>query len=263
MQPQELKRELERCQDELKQHRYLLQEREWELAKIHTLKNDVEASLVQMHRLEDVYPQKASSLKRQIEEQTRQITQHKKKLREIDAELDHLGEEEEETVVQIKQDLFSEIQKHFPGSVAEYAATETQLKSASQIQALLIKQQQLLLPLHNILQQGAQIKLKGGFWDFLSGLPKAKLARMIHQAILVAEKAAPHISDPRFKLYLDKFLREAKHPSNGALYQGRFSELADEFSTLMSDLQEEIIQSNLEVASLELALDKWIDKYCC
>lgn len=263
MQLQELKNVLERCRNELKRYQHLLQEREQELAKIQSLKKNVETDLIQWHRLQEVYPQKAAAIKKRVDDQTGLIAQHKKKLQGIDAELDHLGEEKEAAVIEIKYALLREIQEYFPGSSAEYIAIERGLKEATRQSDQLRQQQQLLLPLQEILQQGAQIKLKARLFDFLWGRhPKAMLARAIHQAVLRAEKIEPQIQDERLKPFLENFLKETKSPSNSPLYQGRFGELATEFSTLTSDLDQEIIQSNQEIASHEQALETWIEKHC-
>ncbi len=266
MQPrlQEIKQEFERSQRELKLYQNLSQERESEVAKMHTLKKNVEADRVQLHRLQDVHPQKALFFIEKIEEQQEQISLLKNSLRMIDAQLDQLGEEKKVSAAQSKQELLREIQEHFPESCTEYVVAETALQKATEQNKLLKGQQDLLLPFFHLLQQGAQIPLNRKFrFSFLFGQhPKAMLARRIHQATVLAEKHLPQVQDIRFKLYLDTFLKEAKQPSNRALYRGKFSELATEFSMLMSELDREIVQSDEEVFSHARTIEAWIERYC-
>ena len=266
MQPrlQEIKKEFERFQSEFILYQNLTQEREGVLAQIQTLKNSTEADRVHLHRLQDVHPQKALFFMGRIEEHEEQTRLLRGSLKKIDAQLDQLGEEKDAAAAQSKHELLCEIQEHFPESRTEYAVAETALRKASEQNKRLQEMQERLAPLHYLLQQGAQIPLKGlSFLSFLWGRhPQAMLARRIHQAFTLAEKNLAHIQDARFKSYLDKFLKEVTQPSNRALYQGKFSELANEFSSLMDELNEEILQSNEELFSYEQAIEKWFERYC-
>ena len=265
MQPrlQEIKKEFELSQSELELYHNLFQEREGVLVQIHTLKKSVEANRIHLHRLQDVYPQKALVFMQKIEASEEQIGILKKSLKKIDAQIDQLGEEKEATAAQSKQALLGAIQEFFPESFLEYAIAEKGLQEMSQKNELLKKEHALLLPLLHHLEQGAQIPLNRAFqFSFLFGRhPKAMLARRIHQATVVAEKHLPQIQDIRFKRFLDHFLNEAKQSSNRALYQGNFSELATEFSMLMFELATEISKTNEELVSYKQAIETWIEKH--
>ena len=265
MQPrlEEIKKEFELSQSELKLYHNLTLARESILAQIHTLKKNMEADRAVMHRLQDVYPQKALVFMERFEEHKEHIAQLLNSLKKIDAQLDQLGEEKEATAAKSKHKLLRAIQEHIPESCPEYAVAEKALQEVSKKNELLKKEHELLLPLLHLLRQGAQIPLNGTFrFSFLFGRhPKAMLARRIHQVITLAEKHLPQIQDIRFKLYLDQFLKEAKQPSNRALYQGKFSELATEFSLLMSELATEITKTNEELVAYERAIETWIEKH--
>ena len=264
MQLQELKIELEQCEVDLHLCQNLLEKREGELHKIQALKTHVEAQLIEMHRLMATDPKRAEELKQHIAEERKKIFQLTEELRNIDAELDRLGEERESSFGQLKQDLIAKIQERFPETAAEYQTITRHLEKARSSSQGLVQQKKILMPLLDLLKQGDQINIKGGVFDFIFGKhPKALLARTIHKASTLGEKIYPEPSlDERFRCFLEKFLKETHKTWNHPLYRGLFSEFFREFSTLMGELEQEIRETQHSIAIQEQALENWIEKHC-
>ena len=263
MQLQELKKELDQCRIDLSNCARLMEKREIKIQRIHELKESVEANLIQMHTLAEANTEKADQIKQQISEETEAISDLKKAVQEIDHQLDQIGEEKEKTLLQLKKKLVDTIKTQFPVATAEYTQLEKGLAEAHKKESEFTEQKKQLAPLFEILYEGAQVKLKGGLFNFLLGShPKAVLAQTIQKALKLAKPISSSIKDERFIRFLKRFIYEAEKPWNKELYKGKYSELFIEFSTLMTELEQDITQTHRLILETEQAIEVWIERHC-
>ena len=230
------------------------------MEKVSVLKENVALHIIESHRLKNSDPQRTEALKKQITEESEWIERLKKSVVEIDTQLDHLGDELKCT--QLRESLISKIQAEYPEAAEELRLHETHLQEALLQKEQAQQLQKLLKPLLALLREGSKIRLEGGFLNFIWGRnPKARLARIIHQATELSEKIYPQIKEEPFKHFLDDFLKEAKKKWNRALYRGRFSDFYHRFTQLMAALDEEIARREAIIAIEEQAIESWLNKY--
>lgn len=262
MQLLELKKEFERGKHELSRYHQLLEKREHEFQKIHTLKEHIEVKMSKMHQLMKTDPQRAEEIKNKIIEETESIATLKTLIKHIDEELDQLGEEKEILFERLKQNLIAQIKNEIPNAAEEYDKLEAQLASAQKKKDLLTHEQTLIEPLFRLFQEGAQIKPKAGFFDFLfDKTPRALLARKVHHASTLAEKIYPIVKEKHARQFIEKFLLETKKEWNHELYRGKFAQLFEEFSQIMENWQMESLRLQNTIKAQESAIDAWIEKY--
>ena len=262
MQLQELKKEFEKCRQELSRYYHLLERREHDLQKIHLLKESVEAKLIQMHQYLKKDAKKAEELKEQIAEETDHIADIKEAIKNIDEEIDQLGEEKEAHFELLKKKLTELIKNEFPESAPEYQHISAQIQEASQRKEQLLQQKNLMKPFVETLQKAAAINLNGNFFDFLFGKnPKSLLSRTLHTAKTQAEIITPQVEDAQLNSFLEKFLHEVQNPWNKELYRGKFTELYKEFSILRKELEQKNSEEQQKISEQEAALEKWMEKY--
>jgi hypothetical protein len=261
MQLEELKKNLERCRFDLRRYRILSEKREIELEKIEILKEGVEKKLIRKQYIKASQPKLATLLKQQIAEESEQMISLKKGVKEIDEELDLIGEEKERTFEQLQQELITTLQKEFPEAAKEYQLGESDLNEARARKECLVQERRAIIPLFDLLKEGAHIPLKGGFWGYLFGKnPKAHLARIIYKASVLAEKISTTAHVERFKPFLSLFLQEANKSWNKALYQGKFTHLWEACAQLMSELDLEVSDTEKTITRLEQSQETWIER---
>jgi hypothetical protein len=263
MQLLELKKEFEECKRDLLHYHHVLEKREQEHQKIRTLKESVEKKLLQMHRISKTSNQAAEQLSEQITKESEEIDSLKKVIKDLDEQLDQLGEEKESLYEKLKQNLIDKIQENFPEASAEYQTLANHLQREHLHEKGLARQKILVEPLYATLKAASGVQVKRGFIDFLLGKnPTAHLARLIDTGATLAEKIYPDVTEEGIKNFLAKFLQQAKKPWHYALYQGKCTELFADFSLLISELDQKIARSKETILTDEQAIEKWIEKYC-
>jgi hypothetical protein len=263
MQLLELKRQLERRQQQLQECQKLLEKRERNMEQILNLTSLIEKDQAHLFYLNHSCPEKAKILIQNLHESLAHIQTLKQSLRTIDHELDLLGDEEEYVVDELKRTLILKIQEVFPQAGKEYKVLETTLHSVQKKYDHSVNQKKLLLSFGKILAEGATVTLKVGWINFLFGQnPQALLARSIHAAAGEAEKIISSIHIETIHNFLEKFLREAQKKTNKDLYRGLFTKFHREFSELMHNLENIIEETKTEKINHQTTIDLWIEKYC-
>jgi len=257
MQLQEIKKQIDTYKLELDECQILIEKREDLLQKIHELKQNIEENLIKRAS------KQSQELDLQISDESEQVTNLKKKLREIDQRLDQIGEEKENIFNDLRDQLIKSIQTQYPNAKKEYLKLSKELDEAKSQHTSCIELKNRLAPFTATLKEGAQIDLKGGVLLFLLGNnPKAKLARSIQKAAKYAKEITPQVQHPRFLTYFEKFEKEASKTWNRALYKGQFTALFVEYSTLMTELEEQITHLSRKIIESEKAIEIWIEKHC-
>ncbi len=208
-------------------------------------------------------------LLQQREEIYDQIVEHqeldslKEELKELDHQIDELGENQEEEIEKLKEEIVMTIQQIFPESTHDYQELCTKFDTHQNEEKSCLALSKNLSSFAAALNEGAASKNARGFFGFIFGRNhKVILARAIRKAIIEAERIYEQIDDETIQHFLTTFLKEANSPWNSALYRERFFELHHEFSGLMEKLEERKILSRRNSIKVEKKIEIWIEHYC-
>lgn len=247
MQLQELKIAYETCLLSKKKYDQLLIEREEIHEKIIDIRKKSEKHLFSSH----------------FQDNQEEFNKWKQKLKEIDHQLDALGEDHEEELLQLKTSLINKILDTYPDSSLSYKQLTQEMAFHQQIVKKYTRIMERLTPFATALQEGAAASKVRGFHSLFSGRSsKAAMARSIQKAIEAANQIYDQIENENIRAYLDTFLIEANRLWNGQLYRYRFTKLYENFLDLMQDMEKIISQSRLKALSLEKRIMIWIEEYC-
>jgi signal transduction histidine kinase len=245
---QALKKDYDTCRMSKKNYAQLLQQREDIHDEIVRLKEEAEIALLK-HK--------------QMSQQMDELAGLRQKLREIDHEIDEIGEHQEEKLAALKKELVETIQMAFPETAAPYHQLCQKLDAYRSEEVCCKNLLECLQPFHAALNEGAAAKQSRGFLSILFGRnPKVILARAIRKASIEAERVYKQVEEHRIREFLSAFLEEANRPWNGSLYKERFFELHQEFDRLMKEVKESNTRAKQGTVNTEKEIEFWIEQHC-
>lgn len=262
MQLQELKKALDQCRLNLSRYDSLMKTREAKMQTLVNLKQNVESQLLKKHILKDKKSLENQKLEQSILDESAEITKLKLSVKEIDHELDLIGEEREETFQKLKQELITQIDKEMPEIAPNYHQLEAEHKTLKKTVQKSKKNFELFASFFNLVEAGSKIELKNSFLSYLLGShPKARLAHLIHKAAKHAQALQPQINDQRISHLLTLFIQEAEKSWNPKLYRGKFQELYQDSVKLKKELQHELVSQERSLLKKEEEIELWLERH--